>query len=282
MTWVVGMGRHDACVVIADVAVTLSRQGAPDEEVQEFGVRKVYPVPPNLLVGFAGSIPAGLAMIDHLSVFARNRLHDTPPMERRVLVPVGPLLEDWCEEVTADYRSLPDHAQAGDCRLLVVGLHPSIAQTADDPPVIQGVLPTGIAFVVSCSAAGASAFVSEDGVAYRGRSIGSGQVVHQKVLDLVDWGGIANGPPMATALFAANSMHHAIENNPQLGISDDLLAMSLWCDPAGLAMPDQVHWDGVPWGELPKDPARLASSWDQFVGLADRFLAHDEILRAVA
>jgi hypothetical protein len=121
MTWVIGMpGFLTRGVLVGDVRVTLVNPET-HRPVREFeGVRKIYPVAPNIAIGFAGNIDAGFRMVGDLEWNLRNA------------VPAGHALEQpsrflfaWRRRARWGWRERIDAAEkAGGCSLLVIGALP--------------------------------------------------------------------------------------------------------------------------------------------------------------
>jgi hypothetical protein len=86
-------------------------------EVKEFGVQKIHPVAPNLVVGFAGTIVDGFKLVANLQSYV-GALHQALHEPRTVV-------ESWLESLNGEDLS------NSQCRMLVVGLSPSLMTTPD-------------------------------------------------------------------------------------------------------------------------------------------------------
>src|SRR5207245_5281345 len=86
-------------------------------EVHEFGVQKIHPLAPNLIVGFADSIVDGFTLVDSLRSYVVELGQETP--EPRMVA------EGWPERVMDGDTS---HSQ---CRMLVGGLSQNLTRTPD-------------------------------------------------------------------------------------------------------------------------------------------------------
>ena len=102
MTWVVGASSILGYgAMISDVRITFS------DGTQSDMLRKVYPVGPWILAGFAGSVKIGLALIDNL----RRSLASAIPLE----APEGygfvfnpdAVAEEWSPQATEIFRTMP-------------------------------------------------------------------------------------------------------------------------------------------------------------------------------
>lgn len=112
MTWVIGMSGHLlGAVLVADVRVSFA-SGERDM------LRKLHPVAPNIVIGFAGSVAVGLDMVESLRDYIGNAgLGDCPP--------TGKIVHTWWRHARRHWNSLDAQQQKHGCRLIVAGAQPA-------------------------------------------------------------------------------------------------------------------------------------------------------------
>lgn len=109
MTWVVGMpSMFGYATAVSDVKVTWS-----DGSTQDC-LRKVYAVAPNLVAGFAGSVPIGLDLISNL---ARSIPPGYAPFVRYIAL-------RWSRRARRLLHRYPPERRALGCSLMLLGVSP--------------------------------------------------------------------------------------------------------------------------------------------------------------
>jgi hypothetical protein len=120
VTWIVGTVFPDFATLFGDTRISYE-DGGRLVEVDEFGVQKIHPVAPNLVVGFAGAIVDGFRLVESLQSYV-GALKQAPHEPRAVA-------EGWFDSLIGEDLS---HSQ---CRVLLVGLSPSLMATPDGQPL---------------------------------------------------------------------------------------------------------------------------------------------------
>ncbi len=82
MTWVAAALYPDFGTLFGDTRISYLH-GVRLVEVKEFGVQKIHPVAPNLVVGFAGTIVDGFRLVDSLRSYV-GTLPQAPHDPRKV------------------------------------------------------------------------------------------------------------------------------------------------------------------------------------------------------
>jgi hypothetical protein len=260
MTWVIGMpGFLTRGVIVSDVRVSLvnSRTGRVVREID--AVQKIHPVADNMVLGFAGSVELGFALVDDLRRFNQ-------------WVPDGHLASTawtawhWARRVRFIWGRLPPQARQLGCELLLVGALPS-----------QGPFVQSSAFVLR-----SPRFEFEVIQSRTARSIGSGAHVAEYAAELEqfgeEWFNLAQadvmvgplGPLVPMGLFLAQ----AIRQREADGVSPHLHLCSVRPMEIQLGTNDmQGFGDGAFDLAMPQ----VATSWPEYLALA-----HDQGFAALA
>jgi hypothetical protein len=260
MTWVIGMpGFLTRGVVVSDVRVSLvnTRTGLVVREVD--AVQKIHQVAHNMVLGFAGSVELGFALVEDLRRFNQ-------------WVPAGNVASPawtawhWGRRVRFIWSRLPPAAQQLGCELLLAGALPG-----------QGPIVHSSAFALR-----SPRFEFEQVPARTARSIGSGAHVAEYAAELVrfgeDWVDLVQadvmmgplGPLVPMGLFLAQ----AIRARDADGISPHLHLCSVRPMEILLGTNDmQGFGDGAFDLEMPP----VATTWAEY-----QALAHDQGFAALA
>lgn len=119
MTWVVGASSISGCgIMVSDVRITFADGSEADI------LRKVYPVGPYLLAGFAGSVHIGMVLIDHL----QRCLYQTAPTADQI--PPGQafafnpdaVIEEWAPSAAEIFSKMPEAERNLGSQILIVGI----------------------------------------------------------------------------------------------------------------------------------------------------------------
>lgn len=103
-------------VLVSDVRITLRDPSGkrPDEERE--GVRKVYPVAPNIAMGFAGNIDAGLKLVSDFAVMMRRSVPDG-----HVTYEPSRAIFKWARRARHHWaNTMPNKERDGGCALIFV------------------------------------------------------------------------------------------------------------------------------------------------------------------
>lgn len=115
MTWIVGASTlFGYGVVISDIQVSCGKSGLRMDALQ-----KAYPVGKYIVAGFAGSVYAGLTLLDDLGRF----LHAVQVAEDECWEPQW-VADNWPERARARYGRLGERTSIGETDILMVGLQP--------------------------------------------------------------------------------------------------------------------------------------------------------------
>jgi hypothetical protein len=66
LTWVIGLPGFDFAIGIADMRVTVRDESGNLSSPTDVHLRKLYPIAPNAVAGFAGNVDTGLRAIEAL------------------------------------------------------------------------------------------------------------------------------------------------------------------------------------------------------------------------
>jgi hypothetical protein len=130
VTWVAAALYPDFGALFGDTRISYG-QGGSLVEVKEFGVQKIHPVAPNLVIGFAGTIVDGFKLVDSLQSYV-GALPQAPHEPRTIA-------EGWFESL------MDEDLFHSRCRMLLVGLSPTLMKTPDDH-VLPWHAPYGVRF----------------------------------------------------------------------------------------------------------------------------------------
>ncbi len=163
MTWVAAALYPDLGALFGDTRISYGQDGSL-VEVKEFGVQKIHPVAPNLVIGFAGTIVDGFKLVDSLRSYVGTLPH--PPHEP------SKVAQGWFESLIDEDLC---HSR---CRMLLVGLSPSLMKTPDDH-ILPWHAPYGVRFEFGDRPAMARVPLHD--------SIGSGSAVPGYVMAIEDF-----------------------------------------------------------------------------------------------
>jgi hypothetical protein len=115
MTWVIGLTGHTfGPLLIGDVQVSFRQPPATFDLIQ-----KVHYIPPNLAIGFSGSVMVGFAMVESLRSFASSQ-------EAHRLGTPSRVIWRWARRARGIWqREVSDPEKSLGCSLLVVGVRPA-------------------------------------------------------------------------------------------------------------------------------------------------------------
>jgi hypothetical protein len=263
MTWVVSYASPLGAWMIGDVRVS---EG--DREIEAFGVQKVHAVWPNLLVGFAGTILTGFKMLSNFGQFAAER---NPREASGVLsLSIRALCSEWVDGLSPQWEWIAPTLYSRPCDLIVAGIHAAATMSGERPGEQVGWTSNGQACLIHCPVqAGKRAEIVEVSGGFGASSIGSGTGVdsYRRFLEEFDWVEFANwqrnGPSVASVM-----MQQAIEANPHLGISTDIIALYL------IAVRSMTFEPGeFARGPLVAEPHRIARNESEVTALHARHRA---------
>lgn len=119
MTWVVGASSVLGYgVIVSDVRISFADGSEADM------LRKVYPVGPYLMAGFAGSVLIGMTLIDHLQRSLAQTIPpegQAPPGHRFAFNP-DTVAEDWAEAAADIFSNMPENERNLGSQILIVGV----------------------------------------------------------------------------------------------------------------------------------------------------------------
>ncbi|QQG35387.1 MAG: hypothetical protein HYS17_07485 [Micavibrio aeruginosavorus] len=134
MTWVVGASSVLGYgVMVSDVRISFSDGSEADL------LRKVYPVGPYLMAGFAGSVRIGMTLIDHLQrclYQTLQNLDQAPPGQAFAFNP-DVIAEDWSSSAADIFSRMPDEERELGSQILIVGVDSSKNTGAPQFPYIH-------------------------------------------------------------------------------------------------------------------------------------------------
>jgi hypothetical protein len=239
-------------VAIGDLRISVGT-----EELLEFGVRKVHSVGPDMIMGFAGSIGVGFAMVDDVRRFYRS---DAPAFDT-----TREFAEAWARDVKGRFSDLVPQGTAGQaCHLILAAMCRSPIR--GEPTRF---MPNGLGVVIKCpQIQGLAPLVARDFWAVGGAaSIGSGNAVPalRDMLTELDWLGISKWGTSAQSVLTWIAQHE-LSANPIRGVSTDVTSMIRL-----LGAGDQLGSASIAMGPLAEDEMRMATTWDELLQLARRF-----------
>lgn len=214
MTWVVGVpGLNVGALAVSDARVTFC-DTATGEVIRSWdGVRKIHPIGPNALLGFAGSIYLGFKCVRDFRAFLG-------PNPKGLFVNMNAALPEWSKRVASawdDPQLVPsDEADAG-CHVLILSIHPE--QDVGD----MASWPMSYGFILR-----SPEFTIEEIPITKIGSIGSGARRYiQELEELTEsWTDIFNmgttPVPGLTRLGVAAMLQSAIQRTPDESIGDAL------------------------------------------------------------
>jgi hypothetical protein len=123
VTWVVAGNSAFFPLMVGDVRVTFTtREG---QRFEHDCLQKIYPLAPNLVAGFAGSVRAGMFMLEALRLqLDQKQLHSLPQMAHTWLP----------RELRRMFRKLGTDDRSAGCQLMFISAHPELDQGAPEWP----------------------------------------------------------------------------------------------------------------------------------------------------
>jgi hypothetical protein len=102
--------------MISDVRVSFTDQTQSDM------LRKVYPIGPWMLAGFAGSVRIGMTLIDNLQCSLSATVPQNPPKGYNFVFNPDVVAEDWAPRAAEIFARMPAEEQAQGSQILLVGV----------------------------------------------------------------------------------------------------------------------------------------------------------------
>lgn len=199
MTWIVGtVPPFGYSILISDICVSWS------DGTEHACLQKIHKVGADFLCGFAGSVRIGFILLDALARQLPRKQHRTPSI----------LAHDWIPSLARRvFRAAPEQEQKLGCQLIIAAVHPT--ENMGDVPWPRTYVWTF----------GYPEFIPADCRADDAVGIGNGSFVSVYTeavrearrdsffLKLIIHGEVAQGQ------YLAKTMHEAVQQTPQAGVS---------------------------------------------------------------
>jgi hypothetical protein len=249
MTWVVGLVAPGFAVGVADIRVSLSDVSGGVRPVPTLGVQKIHPVGDRVVVGFAGSIETGFALVEDLRRYSPNAVD----------APLGELVRAWIDGGAGTIFGPGDD-------LIALGVP---ASRDWGPPGVS----TGLAHSEGCKAIGRPGGVDvEDIPLFTSGDIGSGAGIEEyraglerattpeEVVGLANFGMATGqlglgGPGMVMSVVLSG----ILEANVEPTVSQDVIVCCV--ERGGVTLDNNQRLTGRSWPPV-------ATSWEEIQQLA--------------
>jgi hypothetical protein len=262
VTWVIG-----ACPILGGYALTVSDIQVTTQYGRTFDLlRKAYPVGPNIVGGFAGSVLIGFKLLDSLTTFLR--LGPEAP-ENASWHPAW-VAENWSPLARTVFQSADEGERSLGCQFILVG---------PDPVENAGDLPRAMPYLCKFSAPDFSPDITRGG--HSAISIGSGANVPEYLngirdmmnisaedqggalrLEVHNLGGWANWISIAVAML--------LDRTPTRGISPHVHTHVVGREGFRVMTSDRRMYIGTP-GQREIRMPRVAQSFAELVAMAREF-----------